>query len=819
MTRRGWRKSGGAAAQRADGGGPAFEALEPRALLAAVAWTGAAGDNLWHTPANWSGNAVPGAADDVTIDVAGTPTIEFQIAAGIRSVNSLLARDNLRFTGGILTIGTSLTLQSGATFELAGSGTLNGGAWDVTGGTLRASGALPATLNGPQITGDLRVDGASAQVTLAGTTRFSALRLQGGNSRVNLANGFTLRDAIVAEGAAAGARQVAPSGITPTVNVAATGSIRLLAGAGAGLTIASGIGSLINAGIIRNEGGQVLTVQAASFTNQGVAETVAGGALNISSGTWSNPAGGLVSTVGGGTVTLSGNWSSPGTLALTGGTLQLNGNFATSSVNFAGIVRSGGTINFNGNWNNASAVFTLTPAIGPIVLQGGTITGGSIAFAEGANFVTTTGSTLLSSVAVLGDLIINSPNGALSVSGSTSFASVQLAGVNTRLALANGYTLAAPVLATGDVPGTRTVGGINPGSLLNLGPGGALRVAPGAGAGLTVVSSIATLHNTSGLIASEQPGQSLSITAALVSVGPGGTVLASGGNVVFSTGVQFSSSGTVLASAGLVNLSSALVSNLSGGASATLTGGRWEVVGTGGISTPAASTIVANAAEVLIDGTGTAWDALFWTNPGPLFNKVTSLSSNAGTLAVGQAVRLIRNGAFSSTGRLELGPTALLSVTGSVELAESGTLAVAAQSTGGPVSIGQISAGTIAYAGGFELAYSGPDLPQGSVVPFLLAPSIGGGFSSMAYPPAMLTGRLIVDPASYSPPGTLALWVSDRRDITNDGQVNLDDLGDFITLYYAYVNTPAPWPGDADWNRDLNLNLDDLGDYITEFYS
>ena len=49
---------------------PHLETLETRALLAAVTWTGGAGDNNWDTAANWSTDSVPASADDVTINIA-----------------------------------------------------------------------------------------------------------------------------------------------------------------------------------------------------------------------------------------------------------------------------------------------------------------------------------------------------------------------------------------------------------------------------------------------------------------------------------------------------------------------------------------------------------------------------------------------------------------------------------------------------------------------------------------------------------------------------------------------------------------------------
>ncbi len=48
---------------------PRFERMEERTLLSPVTWTGAAGNNDWDTPDNWSTDSVPGSMDDVTINI------------------------------------------------------------------------------------------------------------------------------------------------------------------------------------------------------------------------------------------------------------------------------------------------------------------------------------------------------------------------------------------------------------------------------------------------------------------------------------------------------------------------------------------------------------------------------------------------------------------------------------------------------------------------------------------------------------------------------------------------------------------------------
>ena len=52
-----------------------FEPLEHRHLLAAISWDGGGNATSWSDRFNWSTDQVPGASDDITIDVAGDATV------------------------------------------------------------------------------------------------------------------------------------------------------------------------------------------------------------------------------------------------------------------------------------------------------------------------------------------------------------------------------------------------------------------------------------------------------------------------------------------------------------------------------------------------------------------------------------------------------------------------------------------------------------------------------------------------------------------------------------------------------------------------
>ncbi len=100
-----------------------LEHLEDRSVPAAVSWVG--GDGDWGVTSHWSTGAVPGAADDVTINAPGVTITH--VAATPRSVH------NLTLQGGTLTGSDSFTVGGLFTWN---NGTFSGG------GTLTAGGGM-----------------------------------------------------------------------------------------------------------------------------------------------------------------------------------------------------------------------------------------------------------------------------------------------------------------------------------------------------------------------------------------------------------------------------------------------------------------------------------------------------------------------------------------------------------------------------------------------------------------------------------------------------------------------------------------------------
>jgi hypothetical protein len=84
-----------------------FEALENRVMLSIVTWTNTSGGD-WDTAANWSGGTVPGAGDDVTIDVPGGVAITHSQNV-IDAIHSLSASDPITLGRGTLSVASSLS--------------------------------------------------------------------------------------------------------------------------------------------------------------------------------------------------------------------------------------------------------------------------------------------------------------------------------------------------------------------------------------------------------------------------------------------------------------------------------------------------------------------------------------------------------------------------------------------------------------------------------------------------------------------------------------------------------------------------------------
>jgi RHS repeat-associated protein len=124
----------------------------------AIRFDNDAGDLAWDNPLNWSGDVLPGPADDVIVALAAFAPLTFSGAAGDVTIASLIAYHPLTITGGSLTISGPAYL--GASIAL-------------TGGTLRLSAA--AALTGTLTNAGTLSLAADAHLDIAGDYTQSAL--------------------------------------------------------------------------------------------------------------------------------------------------------------------------------------------------------------------------------------------------------------------------------------------------------------------------------------------------------------------------------------------------------------------------------------------------------------------------------------------------------------------------------------------------------------------------------------------------------------------------------------------------------------------
>ena len=127
--------------------------------LGPVSWDGGGDGINWTDPLNWSGNALPGAADDVVISLpSSNPTI--QLASGSQSIKSLSCAESLNITGGTLSIANASQISASLSFS---GGAINGA------GDLTISASM--TWSGGQLAGSGKTTiaaGAALSVTGAG---------------------------------------------------------------------------------------------------------------------------------------------------------------------------------------------------------------------------------------------------------------------------------------------------------------------------------------------------------------------------------------------------------------------------------------------------------------------------------------------------------------------------------------------------------------------------------------------------------------------------------------------------------------------------
>ncbi|HQR72047.1 MAG TPA: hypothetical protein PLE54_15690, partial [Burkholderiaceae bacterium] len=329
--------------------------LSGPASAAAISWTPNA-DGFWDIATNWSSNpALPGAADDVTLNVAGLVTVTYRSLA--TTINSLTSQENFVVSGGSLTVANA--------FSNAGDTTISGGSLTLNGTSNLASLTQNSTLSG---SGLVTVSGASSWIggtqTGSGATQFNAaLSISGnGTKQVTGTRVVTLNSTTTWSGNTGGTGNTISLASTATVDNAGSFS-----DSNAFNTSITG-GTFNNSGNFDKQSNTTTTIGSV-FNNTGTVNVNAGTMLMNAGGTSTgvfNLAAGALLEFRNGTHTLN-NVTTSGA-----GTLQIS----TDNVGADALVTiNGGTLTSGFLLSGSTMNGTDQTFQGPSTWTGGTITG------------------------------------------------------------------------------------------------------------------------------------------------------------------------------------------------------------------------------------------------------------------------------------------------------------------------------------------------------------------------------------------------------------------------------------------------------------
>ncbi len=336
-------------------------------------------DGFWSVATNWSSNPLlPGAVDDVTINVGGAVVRVITHNAGSTSIRAItnaetinvtnastltiqpggLASTNsgtLRADNGTINLGNTVLNNAGGTLSAINSGRINLGGTTVTGGTLSTA------TNGAILTG------VGTTATLNGVTLASGAQFIGSNASTTTLIGTISNAGTITLSSGGNATDLVMSG-----DVTLTGGGSVLMGNNINNRIVGGAGSrLINAIGHTIHGGGQIGVNAIAITNSGliVADQPSGLEINPNATGMINT--GTVRATSGATLNLTG--SGGGSFTNTGGTIEAQNGSIVRLI--GGAVIAGGTLTTSG-----SGIIT-TPSGGGVqesaTLNGVTVSSGS----------------------------------------------------------------------------------------------------------------------------------------------------------------------------------------------------------------------------------------------------------------------------------------------------------------------------------------------------------------------------------------------------------------------------------------------------------
>jgi uncharacterized delta-60 repeat protein len=357
----------------------AIEHLESRTLFQAVSWASATSGD-WDDPTNWSNNAVPTAADDVTIDMPGVTVTH---STGTDAANSVTSTDPILLTGGTLSI--ALNLNLGNTFTLAG-GLLDNATVTGTPNDFQGSSA-GGILNNITFNVDMLIpDGATVTVENNLALNGGNMNLAGAsaNTQLNFINsgpdGIEGNGIILMGGAAPQFDSIFVDDNSGGLSISSTNGIQ---GGGSITTVGNGGTFEMDGNLISNLPGSSLTLSGPNWDNEGSFEALNTATLNINT-------------------TLTGE----GTIVETNSTLNLGGVYMTTSV----VQRTGGVVNLTGTLTSDGGTEAFDLTTGPWNLVGGVVSNCTLIFVMGNSLVPSSSGGTLSNVTLGSDLTV--PDGA-----------------------------------------------------------------------------------------------------------------------------------------------------------------------------------------------------------------------------------------------------------------------------------------------------------------------------------------------------------------------------------------------------------------------
>jgi hypothetical protein len=520
--------------------------------MAAITWTGAAGDGNFNNPMNWSPPQVPGASDTVTI----SPSAATLINVSQNDAVATLATSNL----------VTLSINDGSSFTVGNT--------NIANAALTNAGTI--TINATNYATGLVI--GSSEVTLSGGGTIAM-----GNSAGNYIDGAAASDIL-----------------DNTGNT-------ILGGGSLGngqLTFINGAAGVVDATLATQ---LVLNTGTIAIANAGLLEATAGNGLVIDSNVTNASAGHIVA--GGGNVILAngadiagGALSSTGTSAINiGNTATLDGSTAGTLTNLGNVVvQDGSTLTLLGNIANQGAI-TLDSAnyLTELIIGPGGNTVGTVTLSG-------TGTVALDGAA--GDLVTGAISGDTLVNKETITGGGQLGGGT--LSLVNQGTISA----TGSNTLFLNTGAaiINDGVLEALGTGvlDIQSVVNGSGGGTILAASAAVVLGGGTIMG----GEIETTGTGVLSVSGGGNMLDGTAQAVTNAGlVSLNDNATLtllgtITNAGTIALNAANYDTdlVAGGATVTLTGGGTILLdNTGGnrIYGAAGSDVLVNVNN-LIEGAG-----------------------------------------------------------------------------------------------------------------------------------------------------------------------------------------------------------------------